>query len=170
MICGYLSAKGEQDIFRHRFTAISNKLSVACPSETHRSVHDVLGPFGVKPGISKLVAESLEMVQRDVDEKEGMTLKPDQAQGIEAGTVRRHPSKPSLRVRLGLVQKPKVPSCGTSAFLIKLGEGMDEVPSRRLFISAFTIGISYFLGGLIPIIPYLCVADALHGLYWSIVS
>ncbi|KAJ9118197.1 hypothetical protein QFC22_004101 [Naganishia vaughanmartiniae] len=169
-IGGYLSAKGEQDIFRHRFTAISSKLDVACASEVHREVHKVLGPFGVKQGVSKLVAQSLEMAQGAENEKAGVSLKPDQVEGVETGMVRKAPAMSSLRNRLGLVPKPKVPTRGTSAFLVNLGEGMDEVPARRLFISAFTIGISYFLGGLIPIIPYLCVADTLHGLYWSIVS
>ena len=104
-------------------------------------------------------------------------MKPDEVQGVEKG-VRVTPTpglvvesnKISWRSRLGLVSKPKVPTRGTSAFLLKFGEGMEEVPSKRLFISAFTIGFSYFIGGLIPIIPYLCVSDALHGLYWSIVS
>ncbi len=112
------------------------------------------------------------MAQREEEAASGVQLKPDQAEGVEKGVSRSITpvSRIPLRLRLGLVPKPKVPSRGTSAFLIKLGEGMEEVPERRLFISAFTIGISYFLGGLIPIIPYLCVADALHGLYWSIVS
>ncbi|KAJ9099792.1 hypothetical protein QFC21_003790 [Naganishia friedmannii] len=170
-IGGYLSAKGEQDIFRHRFTAISSKLDVACASEVYREVHKVLGPFGVKQGVSKLVAQSLEMAQGEENEKQGVSLKPDQVEGVERGVVpTKAPVKSSLRMSLGLVPKPKVPIQGTSAFLIKLGEGMDEVPAKRLFISAFTIGISYFLGGLIPIIPYLCVADTLHGLYWSILA
>lgn len=44
---------------------------------------------------------------------------------------------------------------GLTAFLLKFGEGMEEVPPSRLYISALTIGISYFLGGLIPLIPYM---------------
>ena len=29
------------------------------------------------------------------------------------------------------------------------------MPPSRLYISALTIGVSYFLGGLIPLIPYM---------------
>ncbi|EAL22188.1 hypothetical protein CNBC3260 [Cryptococcus deneoformans B-3501A] len=48
---------------------------------------------------------------------------------------------------------------GMTVFLLKFGEGMEEVPVSRLYISALTIGLSYFIGsvggGLIPLIPYM---------------
>lgn len=79
---------------------------------------------------------------------------------------------------------------GLTAFLLKFGEGLEEVSDSRLFISAFTIGASYFVGGLIPLvrrsscnetewlvadvdsgckqIPYFIFASAFTGLMWSI--
>ena len=42
---------------------------------------------------------------------------------------------------------------GMTAFLLKFGEGMEEVSDSRLFISAFTIGASYFFGGLVVSLP-----------------
>lgn len=151
-----MSAKSEQDIFRHRFSAITDRLEIACASEVEREVHDVLGPLGVRPNVSRLVAQNLEAVQRE-------TLVKD-----ELASPRRSPSP--FGISSLFRHRPRASTRGTSAFLIHLGEGMEEVPTLRLFISAFTIGLSYFIGGLIPIIPYLCVPDALHGLYWSIVS
>jgi VIT1/CCC1 family predicted Fe2+/Mn2+ transporter len=43
------------------------------------------------------------------------------------------------------------------------------VPRSRLYISALTIGLSYFIGGLIPLIPYLAMQDksAMTGLIIS---
>lgn len=41
---------------------------------------------------------------------------------------------------------------GLTSFLLKFGEGLEEVSEARLFISAFTIGASYFFGGLIPLV------------------
>ncbi len=182
---GYLAAKAEQDTFRHRFSFLTHKLNVACASEIDREVHEILGPLGVRQGVSRLVARSLELAQREEEEREAGRLgegekmdfgavlgdsegveKPRKA--VEPATTAATKSKSSWHEMFGLVPKPHVPTRGTSAFLIKFGDGMEEVPQRRLFISAFTIGISYFLGGLIPIIPYLCINDALHGLYWSI--
>jgi len=104
-----------------------------------------------------LVAEDLEAAQREEAVKQDLSSAAGEklhAMSTFATTFRRQ----------------KAITRGTSAFLIQLGEGMEEIPTHRLFISAFTIGLSYFVGGLIPIIPYLCVPDALHGLYWSIVS
>ena len=37
----------------------------------------------------------------------------------------------------------------------------------RLYISAFTIGMSYFLGGLCPLLPYFFVDSVNTGLIWS---
>jgi VIT1/CCC1 family predicted Fe2+/Mn2+ transporter len=59
------------------------------------------------------------------------------------------------------------PNVGLTAFLLKFGEGMEEVPRSRLWISALTIGLSYFFGGLVPLIPYMCTDDANVGLIWS---
>jgi len=42
-------------------------------------------------------------------------------------------------------------------------------PEGRLYISALTIGFSYFLGGLIPLIPYFFTATTFEGLIWSCV-
>ena len=42
-------------------------------------------------------------------------------------------------------------------------------PTRRLYISALTIGTSYFLGGLLPLIPYFFAATTMDGLIWSCV-
>jgi VIT1/CCC1 family predicted Fe2+/Mn2+ transporter len=42
-------------------------------------------------------------------------------------------------------------------------------PSDRIYISALTIGTSYFLGGLIPLIPYFFTATTMMGLIWSCV-
>jgi VIT1/CCC1 family predicted Fe2+/Mn2+ transporter len=41
------------------------------------------------------------------------------------------------------------------------------VPTSRLYISALTIGLSYFLGGLIPLLPYLFATSAEQGLIIS---
>ena len=42
--------------------------------------------------------------------------------------------------------------------------------TSRPFVSAATIALGYFLGGLVPLIPYFCVKDneVLVGLWWSI--
>ncbi|KAK4689328.1 vacuolar iron transporter family protein, partial [Tremellales sp. Uapishka_1] len=162
-IGGYLSAKGEQDIFRHRLSAISKRLGNACEPEVQREIHNVLGPFGVNPSLSRLVAKNLQIIEHEEAIKQDLPDEPQArtAQFLAAGF---------LGWPLRVATRLTAPTRGTAAFLIQLGEGMREVSNMRLYVSAMTIGLSYFVGGLIPIIPYLCVPDALHGLYWSIVS
>lgn len=43
----------------------------------------------------------------------------------------------------------------------------EEVPIRRLYISALTIGMGYFLGGLIPLLPYFFIPRAQVALIYS---
>ena len=57
-------------------------------------------------------------------------------------------------------------SVGLTAFLLKFGEGLEEVTTRRMYVSAFTIGMGYLLGGFIPLLPYFFGASlALFTLY-----
>lgn len=43
---------------------------------------------------------------------------------------------------------------GLTAFIMKFSEGVEEMSTIRLYISAFTIGMGYLLGGIIPLLPY----------------
>ena len=41
-------------------------------------------------------------------------------------------------------------------------------PSSRLYLSALVMGLSYFLGGLVPMIPYFAMKNVTHALFVSI--
>ena|SRR5882757_6133961 len=43
----------------------------------------------------------------------------------------------------------------------------EEVPTRRLYLSAFTIGMGYLIGGAIPLIPYFFIPTAHIALIYS---
>lgn len=43
----------------------------------------------------------------------------------------------------------------------------EEVPDKRLYISALTIGMGYLLGGLIPLLPYFFIPRAQVALIYS---
>lgn len=45
---------------------------------------------------------------------------------------------------------------------------LEAASSSRAWISAAVMGLSYFIGGLIPMIPYFAYHDVLHALYTSI--
>ena len=44
---------------------------------------------------------------------------------------------------------------------------VEEVPTRRLYVSAFTIGMGYLLGGVIPLLPYFFIPKAHIALMYS---
>jgi len=56
---------------------------------------------------------------------------------------------------------------GVTAFLIKFGDGLEEIPDKRMYISAFTIGLGYLVGGLIPLLPYFFIQQAFRALIYS---
>jgi VIT1/CCC1 family predicted Fe2+/Mn2+ transporter len=156
-VSGYLAAQAEQDLFRHKFTEYTRRLEIACGSEVDREVHEVLAPLGVTEDVSRAVSNSL--VQA--------------ALADEVASFRSSDSRTLFGHRFSWMNRaPRrhVPTTGTTAFLLKFGEGMEEVPSSRLFASAFTIGASYALGGLVPLLPYFFIDKAFTALYWSIVS
>jgi vacuolar iron transporter family protein len=45
----------------------------------------------------------------------------------------------------------------------------EEVPDKRMYISAFTIGMGYLIGGLIPLLPYFFISRAQVALIYSII-
>ncbi|QLL34827.1 hypothetical protein HG536_0H02020 [Torulaspora globosa] len=54
-------------------------------------------------------------------------------------------------------------------FIVRYGRGLDEPAENRQSVSAATIGGGYFVGGLVPLLPYFFVSEVGTGLIWSIV-
>ena len=52
-------------------------------------------------------------------------------------------------------------------FMMKFELGLEEPDPRRAFRSAFTIGASYVIGGLVPLVPYMLVGTASEALVIS---
>jgi VIT1/CCC1 family predicted Fe2+/Mn2+ transporter len=54
-------------------------------------------------------------------------------------------------------------------FMMRFELGLDRPDPRRALTSALTIAGAYIVGGLIPLSPYLALADARTALMWSVV-
>lgn len=52
-------------------------------------------------------------------------------------------------------------------FMMKFELGLERPNANRTWISALTIGSSYLVGGVIPLLPYMFIADAHDALYVS---
>ncbi|KAI9333668.1 VIT family-domain-containing protein [Obelidium mucronatum] len=53
-------------------------------------------------------------------------------------------------------------------FMMKYELNLEKPDPSRVWVSALTIGGSYFMGGLVPLIPYMLIADSYMALYYSI--
>ncbi|KAI0265322.1 membrane fraction protein [Gloeopeniophorella convolvens] len=140
-IGGFLASQAERDHYRYLRRTTSARVLRSCDGEMEREVHAVLGAVGVDEKVSRQVAHSLLEVECAADREGGL---PDEEGGLRwSRTV------------------------GITEFLLKFGEGLEEVPTRRLYLSAFTIGAGYLLGGIIPLIPYFFIATAHIALIYS---
>ncbi|KAG8711384.1 hypothetical protein FRC08_015952 [Ceratobasidium sp. 394] len=157
---GFLASQAERDHFRYLRRTTRDRVLRSCNGEMEREVHAVLGPVGVSEATSRSLASELRQVEEDVS---GVSTARD------TGNVTKRHSWLDLST-WGRKTQPPVEEAqalrweedvGLTAFLLKFGEGMEEVPTARLYISAFTIGSGYLVGGLVPLIPYFFI-DAAH--------
>lgn len=54
-------------------------------------------------------------------------------------------------------------------FMMRFELGLEQPEPKRAVWSAATIAVSYIVGGLVPLAPYMLVGDALLGLRYSVV-
>ncbi len=54
-------------------------------------------------------------------------------------------------------------------FMMRYELGLEKPQANRATKSATTIGVSYIVGGIIPLSPYLCISNAHIALYYSCV-
>jgi vacuolar iron transporter family protein len=53
-------------------------------------------------------------------------------------------------------------------FMMRFELGLEEPQPKRARVSALTIAMSYVVGGLIPLAPYILLSDVQTGLYYSV--
>ena len=53
-------------------------------------------------------------------------------------------------------------------FMMRFELGLEEPDPTRARISAWTIALSYVVGGLIPLLPYMVVSEIRTALWWSV--
>ncbi|EGF83634.1 hypothetical protein BATDEDRAFT_5214, partial [Batrachochytrium dendrobatidis JAM81] len=52
-------------------------------------------------------------------------------------------------------------------FMMKFELNLEKPDKNRTWISALTIGTSYFIGGIVPLLPYVFISTAIDALYVS---
>ncbi|KAH9822345.1 VIT family-domain-containing protein [Melampsora americana] len=171
-IGGYLASEAERDQFRYMQRKIRARVARSTPQQMETKVDEIMAPMGIRSDISSAIAYDLLQIESQIElvptepHRKGLWKK-----CTDMLSKRREPYKSILdpeEAENGLSSESGLDDAGMTAFLLKFGEGQEEVPTSRLYISACTIGIAYFLGGLIPMAPYFFVDKARDALGWSV--
>lgn len=163
---GYLASEAERDHFRYLQRTTRERVSRSCAGEMEREVHEVLGPIGLDESISRNVTGALLRVEAEMNQDSEPVESESWLRQLMKIVARKPKSNASNES--GPSQLRWAKDVGVTAFLLKFGEGLEEVPESRLYISALTIGTAYFIGGLVPMAPYFFIESAQIALYWSI--
>jgi len=148
-IGGFLASQAERDHYRYLRDHTAQRVSKSCAGEMEREISEVLAPVGVDSKTCRAVARCLREVEVD-----------------SQGNGALHNGGGTDPENVGLKWSQDV---GITAFLLKFGQGLEEIPNRRMYVSAFTIGMGYFIGGLIPLTPYFFIPRAQVALIYSCV-
>lgn len=144
-IGGFLASQAERDHFRFMQRHTYSRVMRSCVGEMEREIHAVLGPVGVDESTSQAVTNCLRKVEEEPVFDGSRPTPADE-------------EKPPRGMKS---------EAGLTAFLLRFGEGMEEIPNRRMYISAVTIGMGYLLGGIIPLLPYFFISKAIEALQYS---
>ncbi|KAJ8516704.1 hypothetical protein ONZ45_g6014 [Pleurotus djamor] len=148
-IGGFLASQAERDHYRYLKHHTAARVLRSCEGEMEREVRDVLGPVGVDDKTCSAVAKCL----RDVE-----VVDTDRSGTLSGNTRAPDEEEASLKWSEDV---------GLTAFLLKFGLGLEDIPTIRLYTSAFTIGMGYLIGGLIPLFPYFFIPRAHIALIYS---
>lgn len=113
----------------------------SCAGALQQEVKEVLGGLGVRESRCRQIAMDLLEAETSV-EKDG-------------------------QVQAALKSSEETEDVGLSHFLVRFGVGEERVEQSRFVISAFAIGLSYLVGGVIPLLPYIFMREVTHALFVS---
>lgn len=189
-IGGFLSAQAEMSHFAFNQRCTEQRVERSCGSEVQRQVHDILKDYGIALETSAKIAA--ELTAKEQARREAQQLAVAQQKRAASASRRKVfgciplPLSTTTSSSISSVPAHKrtnsdeesqllnnddqdLESAGLTPFLLKLGEGLEPVSTSRLYISALTIGLSYFIGGIIPLLPYMFVQQASRALFLSVV-
>ncbi|UZJ57606.1 hypothetical protein CBS101457_006926 [Exobasidium rhododendri] len=152
---GYFSAQAEMEHYRFRAREVQQRVQRSCPKELADEVLDVLEPYGA----SYKIASSLSAHLWEAEQAHH-----HQPPHVEHSSTR-HALQQLFNSPSQAVEKEKK---GVTQFLVRIGGGLEPVSPSRVYVSAVTIGFSYLVGGVIPLLPYIVIKQVRTALFVSI--
>ncbi|PWY99877.1 DUF125-domain-containing protein [Testicularia cyperi] len=177
-IGGFLSAQAELSHYAYNERLTRERVQRSCQSEIQRQVQDILRDYGIGQDTCAKVA--FELARRESEQRQ---LELSQNAAAFTSSTKRS----SRRKLFGCIPLPSSSAYedqesqtsaavadesdakGLTPFLLRVGEGLEPVSTSRLYISALTIGLSYFVGGIIPLLPYMFIQQARQALTLSVI-
>lgn len=151
-----MSAESEQEAYNYLKRTTRHRVQRSCFGEMEREVKAILGPCGVDEPTSRKVASNLFKIENELSSStsaEAASSSEDSLWRSIAQCIGRKPRSSLGTLENGYAHNSTQKlrweeDVGLTAFLLKFGEGKEEIPTRRLFISAATIGSGYLIGTL----------------------
>ncbi|KAG2105798.1 VIT family-domain-containing protein [Suillus discolor] len=143
-IGGFLASSAERDRCHYMRRHISARMQRSCVRQMEREVCAVLVPVGVDEQTCQAVTRCLRDAEFDPEVSANGSSSDEEAQLLR--------------------WKDQV---GLTPFLLKFGEGMEDISICRVYSSALIIGLGFLVGGIIPLIPYFFVPQAHVALVYS---
>ncbi|KAA1067831.1 hypothetical protein PGT21_018281 [Puccinia graminis f. sp. tritici] len=179
---GYLASEADRDQFRYRQRVIRKRVANSCSNAMDGRVQELLQPFGISQGLCGMVSNDLLKFEylRTTSSHQAKLSSSWQKSALgslimtifsrktpDYDSISQEKSSDEETVQLTGFESESL-GLGMTEFLLKFGEGVEEVSTFQMYLSAFTIGFSYFIGGLIPMAPYFFIEKANTALFWSI--
>lgn len=147
---GFLSAQAELQHYNFTLRQTQERMRRTCSTAIADEVCDILGPYGVPRDVAALVASKLHGVE------------------LSRGAEGLLPTPASMANDGADANADADATQGLTPFILRLGEGLEPISSSRAWQSAITIGMSYFIGGLLPLFPYIFLSSIRDALFTSI--
>lgn len=121
-----MASQAEMDHYHYLRRQTHARVARSCSGEMEREVHSILGPIGVKEGLSRLVANDLRKVEEEAIENSSRS---SGASGKSWWKLWKREGGIRLEEEGG---QPESSEMGLTAFLLKFGEGMGQSSSLGL--------------------------------------
>lgn len=123
MLMDSVASQAEMDHYHYLRRQTHARVARSCSGEMEREVHSILGPIGVKEGLSRLVANNLRTVEEEALENASRTSSNNSGKSWwklwkREGGIRLEEEGGSPGGDAG--------EMGLTAFLLKFGEGMGQ--------------------------------------------
>lgn len=156
---GFLSTQAEIEHYHFKAREVHQRVQKSCPKEMTDEIADILEPYGAPYKVASALSAHLWQAEQAAYPSQLPSRPPVK----RFWPWRRYSSSSLSRDTTGQGNEK-----GLTSFLVRVGGGLEPISTSRAYISALTIGFSYLIGGLVPLLPYIIIHNVHTALFVSI--